>query len=75
MLMTGVPTEPGFERMVRLNQLQDCPITHKDIKIAHAIYGHDLANTRGKTVWHISDHMETDYVEIPIHLLSFHKKK
>ena len=37
MLMTGVPTEPGFERMVRLNQLQDCPITHKDIKIARFV--------------------------------------
>jgi hypothetical protein len=48
MLMTGVPTERCFECMVRLNQLQDCPITHEDIKIDHAIYNCNLANTRGK---------------------------
>jgi hypothetical protein len=72
MMMTGVPTKSGFERMVRLNQLQDCPITHKDIKIAHAIYGWDLANTSGKTVWHKPDCVETDYVEIPMDLLSFY---
>ncbi len=47
MLMTGVPSERNFERMIRLNQLQDCPITHNDIKTAQAIFGHDLANTRG----------------------------
>ena len=47
MLMTGVPTARAFESMVPLNQLQDCPITHNDIKTAQAIFGHDLANTRG----------------------------
>jgi hypothetical protein len=74
MLMTGIPTEHGFKCMVRLNQLQDCPITHKDIKIAHAIYGCDLAYTRGKTVWHKPDCVETNYVKIPMDLSSFHKK-
>ncbi len=74
MLMTGVPTRRSFKHMVHLNQLQDCPITHEDFKIAHAIYGRDLANTREKTVWHKLDRVETNYVEIPLDLLSFHNK-
>jgi hypothetical protein len=31
MLMTGVPTERAFESMVRLNQLQDCPVNIDDV--------------------------------------------
>ena len=50
MLMTGVPTERAFEIMVRLNQLQDCPVNIDDVKNAHLIWGNDLANKRGKTV-------------------------
>ncbi len=50
MLMTGVPSKCAFLSMVCLNQLKDCPITHDDIKIAHTLFGPDLANIRGKTV-------------------------
>jgi hypothetical protein len=50
MLITGVPTERAIPSLVSLNQLKDCPITHDDIKNAHAIFGPDLANIRGKTV-------------------------
>ncbi len=72
MLMTGVPSERAFQSMVRLNQLKNCPITHDDIKVAHKIYGCDLANTRGGTVRHNLEHVDMDYVEIPQELLSFH---
>ena len=37
MLMTGVPTKRAFESMVRLNQLQDYPVTIDDVKNAHLI--------------------------------------
>ncbi len=73
MLMTGVPSERNFESMIRLNQLQDCPITHDDIKTAHAKFGHDLANARGKMVRRTPDWVETDYVGIPRELMDFHK--
>ena len=42
MLMMGVPTERTFKSMVRLNQLQDCPINIDDVKNAHLIWGNDL---------------------------------
>jgi hypothetical protein len=73
MPMMGVPTEQAFLSMVRLNQLKDCPVTHDDIKNAHAIFGSDLANIRRKTVWWSPARVETDYVEIPRDLLSFHE--
>ena len=73
MLMTGVPTERAFESMVRLNQLQDCPITIDDVKNAHLIWGDDLANKRGKTVRRKPDRVEADYVEIPRALLFAHE--
>jgi hypothetical protein len=59
--------------MVHFNQLKDCPITHDDIKNAHAIFGPDLANIRGKTARRNPEHIETDCVEILQDLLSFHK--
>jgi hypothetical protein len=72
MLMTGVPSEHAFLSIVCLNQLKDFPITHDDIKIAHTIFGPDLANIRGKTVRRSPKHIKTDYVKIPWSLLSFH---
>jgi hypothetical protein len=65
MLMMGVPSERAFQSMIRLAQLKNYPITHNDIKVAHTIYGCDLANTRGKTVRHKPECVDTDYVEIP----------
>ena len=65
MLMTCIPSEHAFLSMVHLNQLKDCPIMHDDIKIAHTLFGPDLANIRGKTVRQSPKRDETDYVEIP----------
>jgi hypothetical protein len=73
MLMMAVPSECAFQSMVRLNQLKNCPLTHNKVKNALTIYGHDLANTRGKTVWCQPDHVVTDYVEIPVDILSFNR--
>jgi hypothetical protein len=45
--------------------LQNCPITHEDIKIAHDIYGADIANIRGKRTRRKPERVDTDYEEIP----------
>ncbi len=71
MLMMGVPSERAFQSMVRLNQLKICPITHDDIKVAHTIYGRDLANTRGKMVRHKPERIDMDYVEFPQYFYRF----
>ena len=73
MLMTGVPTKRTFKSMVRLNQLQDCPVNIDDVKNAHLIRGNDLANKRGKTAHQKPDRVELDFVDIPMALLSANK--
>ena len=45
----------------------------RTLKIAHAIFGPDLANIRGKTVRRSPKRVETDYIEIPKSLLLFHQ--
>jgi hypothetical protein len=47
--MIGNPTERKFAGMVHEKLIADCPVTMRDIKNAHCIFGPDLANLRGKT--------------------------
>jgi hypothetical protein len=71
MQMVALPSERALQSMVRLNMLQNCPITNDDIKNANTIWGSDIATIRGKTIRRKPDRVETDYVEIPCALLSF----
>ena len=50
MSMVGSPSEHNFQGLVCNNLLHDCPITNHDITTAHAIFGPDFANIRGKRV-------------------------
>jgi hypothetical protein len=63
--MIGAPTEREYQALVRLNLLQDCPITNSDIVNAHKIFGPDLANIRDKTVCCRPEHVSTEIVDIP----------
>jgi hypothetical protein len=72
MQMVALPSKRALQSMVRLNMLQNCPITNDDIKNANTIWGSDIATIRGKTTRRKPDRVETDYVEIPRALLSFH---
>ncbi len=51
MEMIGNPSKRNFKNMVRGNLINNCPVTSYDITNAQAIFGPDLANLRGKTVW------------------------
>jgi hypothetical protein len=70
--MVALPSDRALQSMVRLNLLQNCPITYDDIKNASAIWGSDIANIRGKTTHCKPDRVETNYVDIPRALLSAH---
>jgi hypothetical protein len=67
--MIGAPTEREFQGLVRLNLLKDCPVTHTDIVNAHKIFGPDLANIRGKMIRRQPEHVNTEIVDIPKHIL------
>ena len=51
--------------MVRAKLIPNCPVTPKDIAIAHKILGPDIGSIRGKTTRRKPTVVETDYVEIP----------
>jgi hypothetical protein len=53
-----------FHGLVHINLLKDCPVANDDIKMAHTIFGPDLATTREKTVWCKLTRVMTDYVDI-----------
>ena len=72
MSMIDAPTEREFQGLVRHNLLKDCPITNANIIHAHKIFGPDLPNLRGKTVWHKPERVRTDYVDIPCVILDVH---
>ena len=48
--MVGRPSAADFERMVRGNMFQNCPIIVTDIKNSHTIFGPYIGSLRGKTV-------------------------
>ena len=69
MSMIGAPTECEYQALICLNLLKDCPITTTDIINANRIFGPDLANIRGETVWCKPEHVNTDIIEIPQQIL------
>ena len=58
----GDPTVGDFEKNVRTNQIQNCPITSKDITNAKFIFGSHLAGARGETVRHTHKQVDSDRV-------------
>jgi hypothetical protein len=63
--LMGRPSEKDFRGMVRANLIPNCPVTTKDISVAHKILGPDIGSIRGKTTRRKPTVVETDYVEIP----------
>jgi hypothetical protein len=63
--MIGYPSPRDLAGVVRAKLLDDCPVDHRDVSNALAIFGPDLASVRGKTVRHKPEHVRTDLVEIP----------
>jgi hypothetical protein len=59
------PSKRDFKNIVRGNLINNCPVTSDDVTNAHAIFGPDLANLRGKTVWQTPVPVVGDYVSVP----------
>jgi hypothetical protein len=71
--MIGAPSKREYQGLVRMNLLQDCPISHTDIVNANKIYGPDLANIRGKTARRKLEHVHAEIVDIPQQILDIQK--
>ena len=69
----GDPTVGDFEKNVRTNQIQNCPITSKDMTNEKVIVGLKLAWERGKTVKNTPKRVDSDCLEIPRDFQFLHK--
>ena len=71
--LIGNPTVDDFEKMVRANQIQNCPITSKDINNEKFIFGPHLAVVRRNTVICTPKQVDSDLVAIPREFQILHK--
>ena len=67
-----VPIREGFSGSGMSNLLKDCPITNIIITNAHQIFGSNLANIRGETVWKKPKQICMDYIEIQRKIIDIH---
>ncbi len=68
--MIGRPSTRDFIKIVQMNLLPNCPITTKDIMAAEDIFGPNLGSLKGKTVHRQGEHVTTEYVDLPITIIS-----
>ena len=57
------------KEIIKINSVQDCPVTLEDIKFAEAIYGPDMPSLKGKITGGHPSPVVKDIVEIPAELV------
>jgi len=69
----GTPSIRDFKAIIRMNAIQNCPVTTEDIEIAEQVYGKDIGSLKGKTVRSKPLPVIKDYVTIPKELVIKHE--
>ena len=62
----------NFKKILRNNQIKDCPVVEKDVDLAEAIFGPDVATLKKKTVRRTPGQIVTDTVSILSELVRKH---
>jgi hypothetical protein len=68
------PSMKDIKRVIRSNQIKDCPVTIKDIDVAMKIWGKNNAALKGKTTRSKTHPVARDYVKVPKELLKLDKE-
>ena len=71
--MLGSPNEKDLQGLVSSNMIENCPFTSTDISNSKAIYGPDIARTRGATVQRAPAPVVADYEVVPRSLVDANK--
>ena len=69
----GCPTVANLKSLLRMNAVQNCPITTEDVDIAEKIFGPDVGTLKGKTTRKKSLAVRTDWVSIPPEIKELHR--
>ena len=62
----------NFKKALRSNIIKDCPVIEKDVDLAEAIFGLDVATLKGKTARRTPKWIVTDVVTVPPKLVLKH---
>ena len=65
----GTPSINDFKAIIRMNTINNNPVTTDDIKIAEKIFGPDIGTLKGKTTRRKPLPVVNDYIEIPKELI------
>lgn len=74
-LHTGLafPSESDYKRILKSNQVQECPVTLDDEKIMTKIWGESVASLKGKTTRKAPSAILTDIIEVPAEIQELHQ--
>ena len=66
----GCPSVADLKKIIKMNSINDCPVTVDDVNLAEKIYGPDVASLKGKTTKSKPTPVVSDVVEIPRELIA-----
>jgi hypothetical protein len=65
----GRPSTEHFIRIIKTNQIPNCPVTVRDVQNAEFIWGRELGSIKGKTVRRQPPAVRTEVYNIPVPLM------
>ena len=66
----GCPSVADLKRIIKMNSINDCPVTVDDVNLAEKIYGPDVPSLKGKTTKSKPTPVVSDVIEIPRELVA-----
>ena len=70
--MVGTPTMDNFKSLLRMNVIQNCPVTVEDINIAEKLFEPDMSSLKGKSTRRKPKPVRKNFIEIPKELVAEH---
>ena len=71
--LVGFPSLKDLKKIIMMNVIANCPITHDDVNITEEIYGPNMAIIKGKTTQRIPSIVVQDYIDILPELVAKHE--
>ena len=66
------PSTKNFKTILRSNKIKNCPVVEKDVDLAEAIFGPDIATIKGKSARRTPRAIIADLIAVPPELLRQH---
>jgi hypothetical protein len=70
--IVGTPTMNNFNSLLRMNVIQNCPVTVEDVNISEKIFGPDMSTLKGKSTRRKPKPVRSDLIEIPKDIIAKH---